>query len=178
MQYLAPVNDKIAITTIGNGFWWGPNNGKTEAYIATYYPQSLLNKMNQYKGIVAADFYDAFPDANGNYKATADRTSMKLQEFTDWARAKGVKNVGAGAFDTQAGPELTKSWRVMQDNRDIWGYSNYFNSLANSTWDWRLIPSNYPIYAPTNPLDEGGSAVSQARLDAFKAAITESSVPR
>lgn len=178
VQYLSPVNNIMAFTTIANGFWWGPNNGKTEAYIATYYPQTLLNKMNQYKGIVAADFYDSFPDASGNYKLTADRTSLKLTEFTRWARAKGVKSVGAGEFGTTSGPELTKSWRVIHDNRDVWSYANYFNSLANSVWDWRLIPTNYPVYSPSNPLDKGGTDVSQARLDAFKAAATESATPR
>lgn len=178
VQYLSPVNDKMAFTTIGNGFWWGPNFGKTDAYIATYYPQSLINKMNQYNGVIAADFYDAKPDASGNYNANADRTSMKLQEFVTWARAKGVKSIGAGEFGTTTGTELTASWNVMHDNRDIFGYANYFNSLANSQWDWRLIPSDYPIYETGNPLDEGGSATSQARLDAFKAAVIQSATPQ
>lgn len=178
VQYLSPVNNIMAFTTIANGFWWGPNNGKTEAYIATYYPQSLLTKMNQHKAIVAADFYDAFPDASGNYKATADRTSLKLQAFTTWARGKGLKSVGAGEFGTTSGPELTKSWRVMHDNRDVWSYANYFNSLANSIWDWRLLPDSYPAYNTGNALDKGGTLESQARLNAFKAAVTESATPR
>lgn len=178
VTYLSPVKDKMAFTTIANGFWWGPNNGQSEAYIATYYPQSLLEKMNQHNGIVAADFYDAEPDAAGVYKRTADRTSMKIQGFNDWARRKGVKAVGAGEFGTTTADELTKSWRVMHDNRDIWGYANYFNSLANSRWDWRLIPLGYPVTDPDNPLDKGGTVETQARLDAFKAAVTESATPQ
>lgn len=177
VEYLAPVNDKMAFTTIANGFWWGPNQGNGDEYIATYYPQSLINKMNQYKGIIAADFYDAKPRANGTFASNADRTSMKLQGFVDWARAKGVNNLGVGEFGTATGPELTASWNVINSNKDLMGYANYFNSLANSDFDWRLIPSNYPIYAPENELDQGGSAESQARLDAFKAALIESSTP-
>jgi hypothetical protein len=178
VQYLSPVSDKMAFTTIGNGWWWGPNGGKPDSYIAQFYPQSLLNKMNQYNGIVAGDFYDAHPKADGTFGANADRTSQKLQGFVNWAKAKGVKNLGVGEFGTATGPELTNSWRIIQDNRDMFGYANYFNSLANSDFDWRLIPDSYPIYSPSNSLDLGGTPVSEARLNAFKAALAESAIPR
>ncbi len=178
VEYFAPINNIMAFTTIANGFWWGPNGGKTDAFIATYYPQSLLNKMNQYKGIVAADFYDAQPLADGTYKANADRTSMKMQGFTDWAKARGVKSLGAGEFGTTSGGELTKSWKVAFDNRDMWAYANYFNSLANSVSDWRLIPDSYPAYNTSVGYDQGGTPITEARLNAFKAAVIESATPK
>ncbi|MBC7581603.1 hypothetical protein H7097_01910 [Aeromicrobium sp.] len=177
VQYLSPVNNKMAFTTIANGFWWGPNHGKTDAYIATYYPQSLLNKMNQYRGVIAADFYDTYPYPNGTYGATDDRTSIKMQSFVDWAKAKGVNSLGVGEFGVSSAPEMTNSWNVIHTNRDMFGYANYFNSLANSVYDWRLIPSNYPIYDTGNPLDQGGSPTSQAILNGFKAALAESVTP-
>ena len=65
----------------------------------------------------------------------------------------------------------------MHDNRDIWGYANYFNSLANSSADWRLIPDSFPITDPSNPLDQGGTPTTEARLNAFKAALAESANP-
>ncbi|HXH04848.1 MAG TPA: CARDB domain-containing protein [Candidatus Nitrosotenuis sp.] len=174
VTYLSPVNDKMAFTTIANGFLWGPNRDEPDSVLSSYYPDSLISKMNQYKGIMAADFYDTEPLADGTYKARADRTSMKIQGFVDWARRKGVKAIGAGEFGTTTGAELTNSWKVMKANSDFFVYANYFNSPANSRWDWRLLLDSYPVTMPNDPNDRGGTPESEARLRAFQAAVRES----
>jgi hypothetical protein len=174
VQYLAPAHAKLTFTTIANGWWWNPHYGKDAAYIATYYSPSLIAKMNKYGGIMAADFYDAQTDVNGQYKGKADRLSVKLKAYTEWARAKGVHSIGAGEFGASTGSELTAGWNVMYKNADLWRYASYFNSLANSDFDWRLVPTGYPAYNASVSIDRGGTLNMGSRLQAFKAALKQS----
>lgn len=180
-QYTAAndVTDIMAWQAIANGHWWGPKN-RDNTKINAGFPASLVTVFRQNKSLLLADFYDPNPpgdNAANPYPANADRTSKKIQSFIDWARSNNCGAIGCGEFSTTTSDELQRSWKVMRDNRDIWVVSNYFNSFANSRWDWRLIPNGYPAYNGTNSkglTDIGGTTLTEAQLLAFRVMRNES----
>jgi hypothetical protein len=216
-DYFKDVNDIMAFSTIANGQWWKTTVG-VEA--SQYYPDSLIAKMKANKHILAVDQYDAIPGGGIDTKtsgytwtrATNWKIEPSVKSYIDWCRSKGSGAIGWGEIGTTVSngthpasaqgpsggntspPPLTTCWGYMRDNRDIVTIVNYFNSNANSRWDWRLIPSTYPQYANSPKLEEywpgdnfvpdigsvkgssdetGGNAASQARMNEYKAIALE-----
>ncbi len=179
----------LAWAPIGNGFWWRPTTPMLEANQA--WPQSLINAINACKGVVGNDFYDtdytnpdlSFTTRSARAPGTGVRTSKRITNFMVWARSKGVNAAGAGEYGVIDGPEMTACWQVMRANRDVWAIGNYFNSLANSDHDWRLVPATYPDSTYSSDKvnstgqrfqDLGGDTQSAGRLAAYKTTLTES----
>lgn len=179
---------------------WGPiGNGFIYEYLSTTHiqegmrnakwPQLHIDTLNEFKGIVQNDFYDTvyqnetlgLTDRTYRVPKTGGiRTSTRIRNFMTWARQRGIKAAGCGEFSAIDGAEITECWKVMRDNRDIWGLTNYYNSQIASRCDWTIRPSNYPAssYVGSKGLaDLGGDAQSQGRLDAFKNMLDESISP-
>lgn len=179
------VSDIVAWTTIMNGHVWGPNNVRPEA-IAAYYPQKLVDTIRDNGGILQVDTYEPNPpngdrDNPGGYGIRADRTSKKIQAYIDWARSVNAGAIGFAEWNTVDQPEMEKCWKIARENRDIVAIFNYFNSFANSRWDWRLIPADYPAYNGTNSkglVDEGGNIITEQKLNYFRTIRDESTSPQ
>lgn len=169
---LADVNDIMAWSAIGNGFLWNQVN-PTGALLTDRnqtFSQTLIDTFRINKHVVAVDTYDdGYPAYTGQETVPTGlnvRVSVKLKHFIDYMRARNSGALGVGEWSALDGPEMPKVWQVYYDNRDIFAISNYFNSLQNSQWDWRLIPANYPDNNAT-ALDYGGTALTDARLTEF-----------
>lgn len=197
------VSDILAWHSIPNGHWWGPN-GSDPAKQAAGCPDLLVRTLRENRGVLMPDFYDPNPgndpgptsptrDAGPfTYPVKADRTHMKMQDFVKWARNKGAGAIGCGEFSATEAAEITRCWEVVRNNRDIWVVASHFNSARNSRWPWRLIPDTYGLRNdgtwrpgegphPDNYKsgvlilrDFGGSATSEARLNAFRTMVDES----
>lgn len=183
VNYFKDIKDAIAISPIGNGFWWRPATPQPDADVA--WPQKLIDALRVNGGVILNDFYDADyvdmqaakTDPTKRVAGTGVRTSTRIKHFMTWARAHNAGAVGCGEFGCIDGAELSATMQVMFANRDLWAVSNYFNSFANSDHDWRLIPANYPAYNGTNSKgyqDFGGDSYSAGRLAAFQKALTDS----
>jgi hypothetical protein len=212
-DYFASVNDIMAFSTIANGQWWKNSGVSSEAN--SYYPQSLINKLKNNKHLMAVDQYDAIPGGGIGTKtsgytwdrAVNGRIENMVAQYISWCRSKGSGAIGWGEIGTTVstanhpasaqGPAggatspgpLTAAWNIIRENRDIVTVVNYFNSNANSRWDWRLIPSSYPKFGSSPRLTEywpgdnfipagvsgtgsdeiGGNAQTQARMNEYLA---------
>lgn len=191
------VSDTVAWAAIMNGFVWGPSRGnRDDQAINAAMPPELVAVFRDSGDIVMADFYDSNPPnydtavtnwKNGGKptsgplwqailtaldypqpKATADRTYRKLQSFTDWADSLNSGPIGAGEFCTVDLPGLTEVRNFLMSRLDKWVIANYFNSGANSRYEWRMLMENYPAYnSGTNTdgvPDMGGNRVTEQRL--------------
>jgi hypothetical protein len=169
----APSTDVFCFSTISNGYDWGPKNGG-KGEVEAMYPRSLIDTMNRNRHIIGCDTYDSADATKLDY-ALYDRTSLKIIGFIAWARAEGVKLLGLGEFGCHNDLDITRSWKLIQDNKDLFGYACHFNSGQNSRADWRMTPNGYPPDpAVTSYVDKGGSAASAARLAAGKQMFTAS----
>lgn len=161
---------KMTWCSIMNGNEWGPNNPGT-VEIESAHPQYKIDTYRVNGSVLMADFYDGVPGGTaGNlnqYTANSNRTSEKIQAYITWHRDKNSGMLGAGEWSTTQAAEAYKVWEVLRANRDIFCIANYFNSGANSKWEWRLIPGNYPQnatpwaltqYSPGNGVEIGGSS--------------------
>jgi hypothetical protein len=61
----------------------------------------------------------------------------------------------------------------MKANLDKFAVANYFKSVVNSTWDWRLIPADWPRDPDNGSLDHGGTALTAARLAAYQLMLAD-----
>jgi hypothetical protein len=163
-NYFAPHNKVFCFTTISNGYDWGPHRGG-KGEVEKQYPPSLIAALNRNGHILACDTYDSADPTKLSY-SLYDRTSLKMNGFIEWARAKGVKLIGLGEFGCHDAEDLQRCWNLIAQNSDIFAYAAYFNSGQNSRADWRMIPDGYPPDpAVTSYVDQGGTAKSQAKLD-------------
>lgn len=167
-NFFASVNNRLVYTPIGNGWWFGTPGGYTDAQIADYFPASLINAINTNRGAIAADLYDAPVTSQTN------RTHHKVVRFAAWADRVGVNNLCVGEVGCHTGSELTASWNALKARKDKYSIVNYFNSGQNSSSDWTLRPNGWPPDPVADWADTGGTAESEARLNAFIAAVTES----
>lgn len=166
-NYFAPHNHVFCFTTISNGYDWGPHRGG-RGEVERQYPASLIAALNRNGHILACDTYDSGETTKLDY-SKYDRTSLKMNGFIEWARAKGVERIGLGEFGCHDAEDLQRCWNLIRQNSDIVAYACYFNSGQNSRADWRMIPEGYPPDpAVTSYADKGGTAKSQAKLDAGK----------
>lgn len=170
------VSDVMAWCSIANGHWWGTKFPKPDR-VAAAHPQALYDVFEQNGSILLGDFYDPEPpngdrDNPGGYPANADRTSVKIAGFIDWADScGGTVALGCGEFGTTTDVEMQAVFDVIMARRDVWAITMYFNSFANSKWDWRLIPDSYPAYNGTNSkglVDEGGSVMTELQLEKYR----------
>lgn len=174
------VSDQVGWAIIPNGHWWGLRFPKPDR-IAAACPPLLYKTIQENGGVIMPDFYDANPpngdrENPGGYAANADRASRQMTGFLQWVRnhqaTYGKVGVGCGEFGTTEDTEMQRVFDLVFANRDIWALLLYFNNFANSRWDWRLIPANYPAgLNPTNSkglTDLGGSGPSQRKLDLWK----------
>lgn len=179
----------------GNGFWWRNMTATNlAADRAAAWPQHLITALNNCKGIMMNDFYDsdyvdqqrAFTEQQYRVAGSGVRTWKRIDNFITWARQNGVKASGAGEYGCIDAAEMDRCWNVMWQNRDIWSIGNYFNSLANSDHEWRLIPANYPDTNyqsdKTNAAgqrfqDLGGTPQREQCLIRFRVHLTQSTAP-
>ncbi len=188
------VSDFMPWTTIMNGFKWGSRQYNATD-IAAAYPTSLIQEMNEFgSGPMMVDTYDPehqsySRDSNGNRQdnlivfknANPDRLSNQVQNYIDWARASGVKAIGCGEIGFMTSNEGIKTWQIMRANRDIFCLALHFNNFANSRWDWRLIPANYPSGNGTNSkglVDVGGDTMSANYITQYQTILAESVLPQ
>lgn len=178
---LKDINDILAWSAIGNGFLWNsmPGTASNQTERVQMFPQALIDMYRQNKHVVAVDTYDDHPTYTGQETYPVggqnNRCSEKLLNWINWMRARNCGALGIGEWSVTDVGEMPKVWQVMRNNRDILGVTNYFNSIAGgSTWDWRLIPANYPTQ-PGNPgTDYGGTALTAGRLNYFPTIVAES----
>lgn len=181
---LADVKDCLAWSAIGNGFLWNNVTGTTSVQTerGQMFPQTLIDTFRKNSHVVAVDTYDDHPAYTGQETYPVggqnNRCSAKLSNWISWMRARNCGPLGIGEWSVTDVGEMPKVWKVMRDNRDILGITNYFNSIAGgSTWDWRLIPDGYAPSASNPGLDYGGTALTGGRLNYFPTILAESVSP-
>lgn len=176
-NYLAPYNDAVVWCCIANGHWFGafPKPDR----IAAALPDSLYSTFAANKGIVMADFYDPNPPNNnrdnpGGWSGLGAQNMAhdQIAEFINYAKTGGRPKValGCGEFGSVRDEHMQEVFDVTMAHRDVWAISLYFNNFANSRWDWRLIPDDYPAYNGTSGelTDTGGSVMSELLLEKFR----------
>lgn len=180
---LKDVNDIMAWSAIGNGFLWNQITPPANyAYDRNNtFPQSMIDTFRANKHVLAVDTYDdGHPVYAGQETLPGGlnvRVSKKLQNWIDDMRARNCGGLGIGEWSTIDGAEVPRVWKVMRDNRDILGVTNYYNSIqGGSKWDWRMIPASYPDYNG-NEVDFGGTALTDARLTEYVKMLAESTTP-
>lgn len=181
------VNDVMAWSCIGNGFLWNTATGTqvNQTERPQMFPQTLIDTFRINKHIVAVDTYDDHPVYTGQSTLPLSgtpvqkaRTSVKLQNWIAWMRARNCGALGIGEWSCTDAVEMPKVAAAFWRNRDILGIANYFNSCQGaSTWDWRLVPSDYPVQQASNEADFGGTALTQARLNYFPTIVRDSMLP-
>lgn len=185
------VRDVMTWVSINNGFIFPSNTtllNQTEP--------AIKHQMFAENGSIAmADIYEPISETgdwlvSGNgittravIKDSLRRPSEKGQDFVDYMRqhAPGVL-LGFGEIGTADGPEWTRTCQMSFDNRDVVVSLAYFDSGANSKWEWRLIPDAYPVtsqidFKPNNTTytnEVGGTIFTEERLVAFRQSLADS----
>lgn len=190
-NYFADVNDIMTYSSIGNAFFWNGGGQWDPAGQAQTYPQSLIDAHRVNKGVAAVDTYDGTPPYTGQESISVSdvpvngRSTTKGPAYIQYMRDRncgllgfgesghGSPGVGYNSVVAPNVPGMTDFWNVIRANRDIVGIWTYFNSIANSKWDWRMVPADYPDMGQ-GALDHGGTALTGARLLAYRDILAQS----
>lgn len=157
------VTDLVTFAYITNGKWWGPSE---QSKIDTVYTPTMVETTNRTRSLACVDIYDG---------ATANRCNLRMSRYRAEMRTLGINYSGIGEFGTKRdAAEIQRCWAELRANRNFWAVALWYNALGGFEGDPRLIPANYPIYFPDNPLDQGGDAVSEQMLVYFRQMLTES----
>jgi hypothetical protein len=97
-----PVGGKIRVGVIGNGWWWSPTEGYTDAQIATYITPGVIAVSD----VIAGDTYQM--------TASAEGPAAKISRMGAWARrVGGVRALGIGEFNAATPLAITNATDVL-----------------------------------------------------------------
>lgn len=190
------VRDIAVWAPIANGFWWGTKFPHDDR-IAAAFPPDFINAMNDRGGPILADHYDPTLknmtisyDSNNYriessfvYASNYDRSWRQIEKMCAWARANGVKAVGAGEVGNTNQANYQQNIDIVMANRDVFTIWLAFNNFQNSAWDWRMIPVGWGLTNGLNPTqsgsgwtlpDYGGDPLSAAYITKYKNLVDRS----
>jgi len=170
-NYLADVNDKVCVSAISNGFWYGPrwyNRVDPVAGRTAILSTGLIDTLNANGHMLACDPYDPAYDPATVTDAAMDlddRASTRLDGFIKFGRQNGVQALGVGEWSTATPKEAKKFWNLCATNCDILQIALLFNSAANSAANWTIVPDSFDAGPGNEEFD--GTTLSEARLDVW-----------
>jgi len=181
-NYVADVLDIMAFAPIGDGFLWTPGVSTYTARQTLQCPPELIATLKTNKHLFALDFFDDHPTYTGqttlasNVPASPNTALERLTAFATWFRTRNGGAFGISQWGVLKGTAVTAFANYMKANDDLIHVANYYNGLA-SDWDYRLIPDSFADYN-LSPMDFGGTAITEAKLTAYIAAMTPPAAQR
>lgn len=178
---LGPDNrDVCTVHVIWNGHWWSMRHNLSQPLSGTKYqahpdrvaaaaPDSLVELLGLMGGLTGADFYDPDPP----FSSTTQRTWLKMEAFTLWARSRKARALFCGEFCV-ADEQIEKCWEYVRAQRNgdadgygVWVILNLFDSIANSRQIWYCVPADFAgsSYVTDKGLpDTGGTPTTEERM--------------
>jgi hypothetical protein len=106
-----PIGGKIQVGVIGNGWWWSPTQGYTDAEIATYITPGVIAVSD----VIGSDTYQM--------AATAEEPATEITRMGTWARrVGGVRALGVGEFNAATSAAITDTTTALAaDPLFAWG---------------------------------------------------------
>jgi hypothetical protein len=173
-NYLAEVTDKVCLSAIANGFWFGPrwyNRTDPVAGRSAILSTDLIGTLNANHHMLACDPYDpAYNPATVTDAAmdADDRATTRLQGFINFGRQYGATSLGVGEWSGATPLECKRFWNVCAANVDIMHIALLFNSAANSSANWMIVPDSFDAGPGNEEFD--GTPLTEGRLNHWKTA--------
>lgn len=174
-NYLADVSDKVCLSAITNGFWFGPRQYNAADSVTgrnAILNTDLIDTLNANGHMLATDPYDPTNDPNNatdEYLDQAgDRSGSRLQGFINFARANGVASAGVGEWGGATPLETKRIWNLCAANVDLVHISLLFNSTANSINNYMIVPDSFDAGPGLEDFD--GTPITEAKLEMWQTA--------